>query len=200
MARAVLERRMTVRHYFAALAIFGLVTACGSGAKKSDARIGAGPPLCTGELSQASAELQKAYPSFQRRIEDGPLYQALQQRLGPPRGCVRSVQAEGLRLAYKFSKSGALVARIDPRIEFFEQRANLKGLDEAEAKSLLQAAETHAFGTTGCGIAWDYPVTEERGTFGGSREVVYRGDACNCQARVAYDGAKVIGLVLRSAC
>jgi hypothetical protein len=190
---------MTARS-LAALAILGLLTACGSGVKQADAQSKATPLVCTGSLSQASAELQEAYPSFQRRVEDGPLYQALQQRLGPPRGCVRSVQAEGLRVAYKFSHSGALVARIDPRSEFSEQRVNLKGLDETEAKSLLQAAETNTFGTTGCGIAWDQPVTEKRGTFGGSHEVVYRGDACNCQARVAYDGAKVIGLVLRSAC
>ena len=33
-----------------------------------------------------------------------------------------------------------------------------------------------------------------------SREKLYRGDACNCQARVVYDGEKVIGLVLQSAC
>ncbi len=199
MARAVLER-MTTAGNLAALAILGLLTACGSGVKHADAQAKAAPLICTGSLSQASAELQNAYPSFQHRIEEGPLYQALQEHRGPPRGCVRSVQADGLRLAYKFSKSGALVARIDPRIEFSEQRVNLKGLDEAQAKSLLQAAETNTFGTTGCGIAWDQPVTEKRGTFGGSREVVYRGDACNCQARVAYDGAKVIGLLLRSAC
>ncbi len=199
MARAVLERMMTAGS-LAALAILGLLTACESGVKQTDAQTKTAPLVCTGSLSQASAELLKAYPSFQRHIEDGPLYQALQERLGPARGCVRSVQADGLRLVYKFSKSGALVARIDPRIEFSEQRVNLKGLDEAQAKSLLQAAETNTFGTTGCGIAWDQPVTEKRGTFGGSREVVYRGDACNCQARVAYDGAKVIGLLLRSAC
>ena len=184
----------------AALAVLGSLTACGSSVKQADAQGRATPLVCTGSLSQASAELQQAYPSFQHHIENGPLYQALQQRVGPPRICVRSVQDDGLRLAYKFSKSGVLVARIDPRIEFSEQRVNLKGLDEADAKGLLQAAEANTFGTTGCGIAWDQPATEERGTFSGSREIVYLGDACNCQARVVYDGAKVIGLVLRSAC
>jgi hypothetical protein len=199
MARAVLDSTMTAAN-LAALALLGLLTACASGVKQADAQTKATPPVCAGSLSQASAELLLAYPSFQRDIEDGPLFQALQQRLGPPRSCVRSVQDGGLRLAYKFPKSGALVARVDPRIEFSEQHVNLKGLDEAEAESLLQAAETNTFGTTGCGIAWDQPVTEERGSFGGSREMVYHGDACNCQARVVYDGKKVIGLILRSAC
>ena len=40
---------------------------------------------------------------------------------------------------------------------------------------------------------WEHHITEEPGIFGGSQEVVYRGDACNCQARVLYDDEKVIG-------
>jgi len=199
MARAVLDRTIAAGE-LVALAMLGLLTACGSDVKRTDAQTEPASIVCSGSLSQASAELQHAYPSLQRHIEDGPLYQALQQRLGPPRKCVRSVQDDGLRLVYRFSNSGALAARIDPRIEFLEQHLSLKGLSEAEAKSLLQAAETNTFGTTGCGIAWDQPVTEQRGNFGGSREVVYLGDACNCQGRVVYDGGAVIGLVLRSAC
>ena len=92
------------------------------------------------------------------------------------------------------------MAQTDPRIEFSEQRVNLQGVDEDEAKSLLQAAEAAAFGATGCGLDWEHHITEEPGTFGGSQEVVYRGDACNCQAHVLYDDEEVIGLVLRSAC
>jgi len=199
MARAVLDRTIAAGE-LVALAMLGLLTACGSDVKRTDAQTEPASIVCSGSLSQASAELQHAYPSLQRHIEDGPLYQALQQRLGPPRKCVRSVQDDGLRLVYRFSKSGALAARIDPRIEFSEQYVSLTGLSEAEAKSLLQAAETKTFGTTGCGIAWDQPIAEQRGNFGGSRELVYLGDACNCQGRVVYDGGAVIGLVLRSAC
>ena len=103
-------------------------------------------------------------------------------------------------MVYEFPRNGTLVAQTDPRIEFSEQRVNLQGLDEDQAKSLLQAAEANAFGATGCGLDWEHHSTEEPGTFGGSQEVVYRGDACNCQARVLYDDEKVIGLVLRSAC
>jgi hypothetical protein len=190
---------MTART-FVALALVGLLTACGAGAKKADATAKVGPPVCTGDLSKAAAKLQKAYPSFQRHIEAGPLYQALEQRLGPPRRCARSLQAGALRLTYEFPRNGALVAQIDPRIEYSEQRVNLQGLEEAEAKGLLQAAETNAFGATGCGLNWERSVTEEPGTIGSSSEVVYRGDACNCQARVVYDDEKVIGVVLRSAC
>jgi hypothetical protein len=199
MARAVLVMYMTSRS-LVVLALIGLLTACGSGVRKPDAPAKVVPLVCTGDLSRAPSELQSAYPPLRHRIEAGPLYQELQKRLGPPRSCARSVQAGGLRLAYEFPRSGALVAQIDPRTEFSEQRANIQGLDEAEAKSLLQSAETSAFGPTGCGLDWERPGTEEPGTYGGSSEVVYRGDACNCQARVVYDDEKVIGLVLRSAC
>jgi hypothetical protein len=34
----------------------------------------------------------------------------------------------------------------------------------------------------------------------GARQVVYRGNACNCQARLTYKGKYVIAIVLRSAC
>jgi hypothetical protein len=190
---------MTVRS-LAVLAFVGLLTACGSGAKKADATAKAGPPICTGDLSQASADLQKAYWPLQRRIEVGPFYRALEQRLGPPRSCARSIQAGALRLAYEFPRNGALVVQVDPRIEFSEQRVKIQGLEEDEANSLLRAAESNAFGATGCGLNWEKPVTEGPGTFGGSTEIVYRGDACNCQARIGYDGEKVIGLLLRSAC
>ena len=199
MARAVLANFMALRN-LVALALVGLLAACGYGAKKVDAPAQPMALICTGDLSQASLELQSAYPPLRHRIEAGPLYRALEQRLGPPRSCARSVQGGGLRFTYEFPQKGALLAQIDPRTEFSEQRINIQGLDDAEAKSLLQAAETNAFGATGCGLNWERPVTEEAGTFGGSSEVVYRGDACNCQARVGYDDEKVIGLALRSAC
>ena len=199
MARPVLASSMTPRN-LVALALVGLLAACGSGAKKADATAKASPLICAGDLSHAPSELQSAYPPLRHRIEAGPLYHALEQRLGPPRSCARSVQAGALRLAYEFPRNGTLVAQIDPRIELSEQRVYLQGLEDAEAKSLLQAAETNAFGATGCGLNWEQPITEEPGSFGGSSETVYRGDACNCQARVVYDGEKVIGLVIRSAC
>ena len=199
MARTVLATSITSPN-LAALVLAALLTACGSGANKADATAKVGPPACTGDLSKASAPLQKAYPSFQRRIQAGPFYHALETQLGPARTCTRSVQAGALRIAYEFPHNGTLVAQTDPRIEFSEQRVSLQGLDEDEAKTLLQAAEANAFGATGCGLDWGHHTTEDPGTFGGSPEVVYRGDACNCQARVLYDDERVIGLMLRSAC
>jgi hypothetical protein len=199
MARAVLVTCVTSRK-LAALVLVALLAACGSDANRAHAMAKVGPPPCTGDLSKASTPLQKAYPSFQRQIQAGPFYHALEQQLGPARSCTRSVQAGALRIAYEFPHNGTLVAQTDPRIEFSEQRVSLQGLDEDEAKSLLQAAEANAFGAPGCGLDWEHHITEEPGIFGGSQEVVYRGDACNCQARVLYDDEKVIGLVLRSAC
>ncbi len=199
MARAVLASFMTPR-YAIALALIGLLAACGSGPKKTEATAKAVPLVCSGDLSHAPSELQSAYPPLRHRIEAGPLYQALEQRLGPPRSCARSVQAGALRLTYEFPRNGVLVAQVDPRIELSEQRVNLQGLEEIEAKRLLQAAEINVFGATGCGLNWEQTTVEEPGTFGGSSEIVYRGDACNCQARVVYDDERVIGVLLLSAC
>jgi hypothetical protein len=64
----------------------------------------------------------------------------------------------------------------------------------------LTDAEQAAFGADGCGIDWRQPETRppdaERVT-----ETIYRGDVCNCQARVRSDTAgHVAGLIVRSAC
>jgi hypothetical protein len=66
---------------------------------------------------------------------------------------------------------------------------------------ILSGTERAAFGTSGCGIDWK--TGESRPVAGepGASELVYRGDTCNCQARVQRNGSgEVVGLMLRSAC
>ena len=66
--------------------------------------------------------------------------------------------------------------------------------------ALLQRTERWAFGDKGCSIAWKRSPVRETGPTPGSRELVYRGEDCNCQGRVVYSGDVVTGLVFRSAC
>ena len=68
MARPVLAIFMTTQNV-AALVLAALLAACGSGANKADATAKGGPPACAGDISKASASLQKAYQSFQRRTK-----------------------------------------------------------------------------------------------------------------------------------
>lgn len=66
---------------------------------------------------------------------------------------------------------------------------------------ILVRAECTAFGVNGCGINWQQtetlPVRDDTST----TETIFRGDVCNCQARIRRDNAgHVVGLALRSAC
>jgi hypothetical protein len=109
------------------------------------------------------------------------------------------VEAGALRLTYVFPQSGGLEARIDPRLEFSDQRLTLPGLPDKDARALLKTAEKSAFGPDGCGIEWKKPPTREDGE-SGKRELVYWGDTCNCQGRLGYRDGAVTQLVFRSAC
>ena len=66
---------------------------------------------------------------------------------------------------------------------------------------VLVRAEQAAFGAAGCGINWKHPETRAAEGNPGTTESVFRGDTCNCQARVRRDAAgRVTGLALRSNC
>ena len=199
MARTVLAE--TVRAW--SVPVIAVLYTLGAGALLATQTLASerlGALVCNGDLSGASPELQNQYPSFKQRIETGPLYLALVQRGGSPRNCQHTVESGALRLSYTFPRSATLTAQIDPRIEFSEERADFHGLTNTEAKALLQRGEKHAFGKRGCGIAWQNPDTEESSTSRGVREEVYRGDVCNCQARIVYERGKISAVILRSAC
>jgi len=85
-------------------------------------------------------------------------------------------------------------------IEFTEQRLSEKGMSRQAALALLQRTERWAFGDKGCAIAWKNRPPMEADPPRGTRELVYRGEDCNCQARLVYAGNVLTGLVFRSAC
>jgi hypothetical protein len=178
------------------IAVFIAIIVVGAGTWSDDAAATAA--LCPERLAGAPDALQPLYREFRQSLEDGPFYGVLFGRLGSPRKCVVQHEGEAINLSYTFAQGGLLAAQRNPSIEFTEQRLALKGLKQQESIDLLRAAESAAFSKDGCGIAWDEPVTEPKGP--GSHDIVFRGDVCNCQARVTYKNNVQVALLFRSAC
>lgn len=135
--------------------------------------------------------------ALQEQVMAGAFYKDLSSRFGNPLSCLAEVQQEKTTLTYTFPGDAQLIATIAPKIESSEQTIKLVHLETDVAIALLKRAETDAYPPDGCGISW---TQGEQESTAGSREMVYRGDTCNCQARLIYKGAYVVTLVLRSAC
>ena len=81
-----------------------------------------------------------------------------------------------------------------------DQEARFASPLAEDAVALLTRVEQASFGTPGCGIDWRQPETRPASDDPKATESIYRGDTCNCQARVRSDAAgHVTGLVFRSA-
>ena len=120
-------------------------------------------------------------------------YTALVARYGKPVSC----RAEGGNLTYTFRHGVKLISRTEVSAEISEQKVEMVRMDTASALTLMKRAEMDAYKPKGCGISW---TSGEEDTSGGAHEMVYRGDTCNCQGRLTYQGRYVVSLVLRSAC
>jgi hypothetical protein len=151
-------------------------------------------------LAGAPPARQKQVREFQQRVEDGPIYKELLLRLGEPERCGAKLSGENIALSYAFRNEAHLDASISPGIEYSEQHAQLRGLNEEKALALLQQSEQDSFGQDGCGIDWNRPESESKEEHSSSRAVVFRGASCNCQARILYRGKAVVGLALKSSC
>jgi hypothetical protein len=153
----------------------------------------------TGSVAVPPAQ-QGDVREFERHVKSAPFYKELTRRFGPPEGCKITLGDRSIGLSFTYRGDARLNAKMDSRIEFTEQSVQLSGVSAKSGVGLLRKAETAAFGAKGCGIAWNAPAETIAGERVGSREAVYRGDTCSCQARVIYEGTSVVGLVLRSAC
>ena len=153
-------------------------------------------PSCPETISASDPALQRTYAEFKRSVESSPLA----RRLGRPVSCDARADGGAIRLTYESPTGAKLEAHRDPAIEFTEQRLSEKGMSRQAAVALLQRTERWAFGDKGCAIAWKKRPAIEPDPTRGTRELVYRGDACNCQARLVYAGNVLTGLVFRSAC
>jgi hypothetical protein len=151
-------------------------------------------------LAAAPLSRQKEVEHSQQRLESSPFYRALAQHEGKPQSCHLELVDTKMKISYMFGDKAVLEAQVDPSIEYSKQRLEFRGLSEREAVTLLKEEEVDSYGGSGCGIKWKHPTRQPSKTRPGQVEVLYRGDVCNCQARVVYDGRSVVALVLSSTC
>jgi hypothetical protein len=152
------------------------------------------------ELAGVTESRQKQARDLEQRVAHGPFYKELQRKFGNPKGCDVKLDGETMTLSYAFRKHGRLQARMNPGIEYSEQRADFRGLNKERAMNLLKAAEANSFGPQGCGINWNTPEEDASGSHPGIHALVFRGDSCNCQGRVLFDDGAVVGVALSNSC
>lgn len=156
--------------------------------------LAAGPTPCSPKVADRTIR------DLQRQTTAGTFYKELSLEFGKPLTCVVDGENGSTSLTYSFGDSARLIARVDPGAELSEQRLELDRdyMDGAKAIALLKTAELDAYPPHGCGIVWSNGEEESPGP-AGTREVVYRGNASNCQVRLTYKGKYAIAPVLRSA-
>jgi hypothetical protein len=159
-------------------------------------------PICGAEkfpCSKATAAAKANVRELQQHLSGGPFYRAMAARHGKPRSCTVELDGGKTSMLYLFRGGARVSARVDPAVEYSEERADIGRMNSDQAMTLLKEAERYAYRPEGCGMQWTNPE-EERSATAGAREVIYRGSTCNCQARLTYTGNYVIALVLRSTC
>jgi hypothetical protein len=157
-------------------------------------------PCAPPELASMSAASQKQVRDLQKRVEAGPFYRKMLQQLGKPQSCSVRQEGDSIALSYAFRDGAHLDAQVNATIESSMQRAEFRGLNREKALALLKKSESVSYGKDVCGIDWSKPEDQSMGDPPGSRATVFRGDSCNCQARIVYQGDSVVALVLSSAC
>lgn len=113
--------------------------------------------------------------------------------------CTVKYDGDATQIDYLFKAGGSLTVKRDMSIEYSEQSAQFALEPSADIIAVLQDAENHAFGPQGCGIDWQHGGKEAAESDAAATDTVFRGNTCNCQARMRRMSGKV-WLVLRSAC
>jgi hypothetical protein len=157
--------------------------------------------LCSSpDLGSMPGASQKQVRDLEKRVEAGPFYKRMVQLLGKAQSCNVKQDGDSIALSYAFRNDARLDAQANSTIESSLQRAEFRGLNREKALALLKKGESDSYGKDGCGIDWNKPEDQSMEDPPGSRAMVFRGDSCNCQARIVYQGDSVVALVLSSAC
>ncbi len=113
--------------------------------------------------------------------------------------CTLALEDGQTTISYESGNGNRLVIRRDERIETTSQEARFRTPPLEAPLAILRRAERAAFGTPGCGVAWERPASASGASNAGVTS--YRGDVCNCQAQVERNPAgQVVALALKSAC
>jgi hypothetical protein len=155
---------------------------------------------CSSKMNPGiSGTTQADFQNLWQRSQTVPFYTELVHKLGKPLSCTAQFSNGNIAVSYEFRENGRVISRINPILELSEERLDFR-VPKARALALLKETEKDLYGQSGCGVSWSRPVRKPSAERRGSREIVYRGDTCNCQAREIYDDDAIVALVLKSAC
>ena len=179
-----------------------LAAACSRGAATAE------NPASSDQATGRAAEIScsgtgvrgDALAQVRQTVEGGPLFQAVAANTSLT-SCRATGEAEKVIVEYRFADGGALRATRDPSIEYFDQEVRFASPPATNPLDLLTRTERAVFAAEGCGINWKDGQTQPAAATPKETETVYRGDTCNCQARVRHDAdGRPVALIFRSAC
>jgi hypothetical protein len=157
------------------------------------------PTECVTDAGLSSQDAE-AGAALQRTVATGPFYAAV-AGMADLASCRIGNDSGAATLEFKFSDGGWMRVTRDARIEYSSQEVRFGSAYTDNPLDVLTRAEQTAFGTDGCGVDWRKSQRSPAADDATATETIYRGDVCNCQARVRSDSAgHTLGLIFRSAC
>jgi hypothetical protein len=162
------------------------------------------PPSAIGDCARigesASAQQVADATALRAATERGPVFATLEAS-SSPQACRVRFEPGAVEIHWRMTNGGWLRVARDSRIELYEQEVRLAVPLGEEPTAWLRRAAVAAFGEGACGIEWRAFETEQAADDPSLTEQVFRGDVCNCQARLRRDAAnRVVGALLRRAC
>ncbi len=156
---------------------------------------------CTVIAGKPSSQEAVVAAALKQAIETSPFYTIPAASKGLP-SCDLKFYPDGeIVLAYHFLDGNSLQIKRNTRIEYTEQTVRLNLQLPEQPETILAQAEQSTFGANGCGIDWQQSETQLAKDDSNVTETVFRGDVCNCQARIRRNAyGRVVGFMLRSAC
>jgi len=148
----------------------------------------------------ASSQQVADADALRAATERGPLFATL-KAASSTQACRVRFEPGAVEIHWRMTDGGWLRVARDSRIELYEQEARLVVPLVEEPTAWLRQAAVAAFGEGACGIDWRTSEIEQTADDRMATEQVFRGDVCNCQARLRRDATmRVIGALLRRAC
>ena len=156
---------------------------------------------CTVMAGKPSSQEAALATALKQAIETSPFYKIPLDIKGLPSCALRFYPDGEIVLEYHFLDGNWLQVKRNARIEYTEQNVRLNLVLPEQPETILAHAEQSAFGPNGCGIDWQQSETQLAKDDRNVTETVFRGDVCNCQARIRRNAyGHVVGFLLRSAC
>jgi hypothetical protein len=155
---------------------------------------------CSVEAAASAPEtIRGAYATLLKQLLASPFYRYAAARFGGARMCTPSLETDSAAVTIGFGKRAQLSASVSPSVELSEQRLDTPGLSSERAKILLRQQVEAVYGADACGIDWNNPQMQKSAE-PAVTDTLYRGDTCNCQARIRYVKGIVSRVSVRSTC